>query len=316
MIGEGHILCMPVDRAVIPVAGLGTRLLPTTKAIPKEMLPAGRLPIIHHVVEELIQAGIRRILFISSRSKGAIENHFDDYSALLLHLELDGRDVREVGRFDYRQRGIEFFFTRQQVPLGQTKPLGTGDAVAAAESFVGGAPFVVAYGDSIIRTDSGDSLLQRMIASHDEHRSSCTIGAWEVAASLVGNYGILIPRPGEEDFGDARLADIIEKPEPGTTDSRLAVSARYVFAPEIFDQIRTVAPSKTGEIYLTEAIRRLIENGRQVRSVRLRDNETRYDIGNHRAYFQTFIDYALDDPEWGDETAEYVRQRLARRRPA
>ncbi|SVC36859.1 uncharacterized protein METZ01_LOCUS289713, partial [marine metagenome] len=141
---------MPIDKAVIPVAGLGTRLLPTTKAVPKEMLPAGRLPIIHHVVEELIAAGIRRILFVSSRSKVAIENHFDDYSQLLMALELDGRDAREVGRFDYRQRGIEFFFTRQQVPLGGTKPLGTGDAVAAAESFVGDSDFVVAFGDSII----------------------------------------------------------------------------------------------------------------------------------------------------------------------
>ena len=304
---------MPIDRAIIPVAGLGTRLLPTTKAVPKEMLPAGRLPIIHHVVEELIRAGIRRILFISSRSKGAIENHFDDYSALLMHLELDGRDVREVGRFDFRQRGIEFFFTRQQVPLGQTKPLGTGDAVASAESFVGDAPFVVAYGDSIIRSDSGGSLLERMMASHESHHSSCTIGAWEVAAELVDNYGILVPEPGETEAEDARLADIIEKPAPGTTDSRLAVSARYIFEPEVFDQIRAVAPSDTGEIYLTEAIRRLIQNGRQVRSVRLKSDETRYDIGNHRAYFRTFIDYALDDPEWGDETAEYVRQRLAQR---
>jgi UTP--glucose-1-phosphate uridylyltransferase len=311
--GWGHIGFMPIDRAIIPVAGLGTRLLPTTKAVPKEMLPAGRLPIIHHVVEELIQAGIRRILFISGRSKGAIENHFDDYSALLMHLELDGRDVRELGRFDFRQRGIEFFFTRQQVPLGQTKPLGTGDAVACAESFVGDAPFVVAYGDSIIRSDGDNSLLRRMMASHEDHHSSCTIGAWEVAADLVDNYGILVPQPGETEAEDARLADIIEKPALGTTDSRLAVSARYIFEPEVFDQIRAVAPSDTGEIYLTEAIRRLIQNGRQVRSVRLRSDETRYDIGNHRAYFRTFIDYALDDPEWGDETAEYVRQRLALR---
>ncbi len=306
---------MSIDRAVIPVAGLGTRLLPTTKAIPKEMLPAGRLPIIHHVVEELIQAGIRRILFVSSRSKGAIENHFDDYSALMMHLELDGRDVREVGRFDYRQRGIEFFFTRQQVPLGQTKPLGTGDAVACAESFVGDAPFVVAYGDSIIRTDRGDNLLQRMISSHEQHRAACTIGAWEVDASQVGNYGILVPRQAELHAADARLDDIIEKPAPGTTTSRLAVSARYVFNPEIFDQIRAIAPSESGEIYLTEAIRTLIQNGRQVRCVRLQDGETRYDIGNHRAYFRTFIDYALDDPEWGEETAAYVRQRLAQRYP-
>lgn len=305
---------MTIDRAVIPVAGLGTRLLPTTKAVPKEMLPAGRLPIIHHVVEELIHAGIRRILFVSSRSKGAIENHFDDYSALLMHLELDGRDVRDVGRFDYRQRGIEFFFTRQQVPLGQTKPLGTGDAVASAESFVGGAPFVVAFGDSIIHSDGDSSLLQRMIASHESHASACTIGAWEVEASQVSNYGILVPRAGQETEDDAELADVIEKPEPGVTDSRLAVSARYVFAPEIFDQIRAVAPSDTGEIYLTEAIRRLMQNGRGVRSVRLRPDETRYDIGNHRAYFRTFIDFALDDPEWGEDTAEYVRQRLAARK--
>lgn len=304
---------MSIDRAVIPVAGLGTRLLPTTKAVPKEMLPAGRLPIIHHVVEELIAAGIRRILFVTGRSKGAIENHFDDYSALLMHLERDGRDVREMGRFDYRQRGIEFFFTRQQVPLGQTKPLGTGDAVAAAESFVGDAGFVVAFGDSIIRAGSGPCLVQRMIASHGKHGSACTIGAWEVAAELVGQYGILVPRSGEESGPDSRLADIIEKPVPGTTDSRLAVSARYVFAPEVFDQIRTLAPSASGEVYLTEAIRRLIQNGREVRCVRLAPDETRYDIGNHRAYFRTFIDYALDDPEWGDDTAQYMARCLALR---
>ncbi len=302
---------MTIDRAVIPVAGLGTRLLPTTKAVPKEMLPAGRLPIIHHVVEELIAAGIRRILFVSSRQKGAIENHFDDYSSLLMHLELDGRDVREMGRFDYRQRGIEFFFTRQQVPLGETKPLGTGDAVASAESFVGGSDFVVAYGDSIIASPNPPGLVERMIGSHEEHRSACTIGAWEVRPEMVSNYGILVPGQTGGDAADIRLVDIIEKPAPGTTDSRLAVSARYVFAPEIFDSIRAVAPSETGEIYLTDAIHRLIRNGREVRSVRLREDETRYDIGNHSAYFRTFIDFALKDPEWGEEMAAYLSGRLA-----
>ena len=306
---------MAIDRAVIPVAGLGTRLLPTTKAVPKEMLPAGRLPIIHHVVEELIAAGIRRILFVSSRQKGAIENHFDDYSSLLMHLELDGRDVREMGRFDYRQRGIEFFFTRQQVPLGETKPLGTGDAVAAAESFVGGSDFVVAYGDSIISSAGPPGLVERMIRSHERHRSACTIGAWEVTPEMVSSYGILVPAGSEGDPADIGLADIIEKPAPGTTDSRLAVSARYVFAPEIFDRIRAVAPSATGEIYLTEAIHRLIETGRRVRAVRLREDETRYDIGNHSAYFRTFIDFALKDPEWGEETANYLVRRLANREP-
>ena len=301
---------MPIDKAVIPVAGLGTRLLPTTKAVPKEMLPAGRLPIIHHVVEELIAAGIRRILFVSSRSKVAIENHFDDYSQLLMALELDGRDAREVVRFDYRQRGIEFFFTRQQVPLGDTKPLGTGDAVAAAESFVGDSDFVVAFGDSIIHGGEEPSLLQRMVASHDHHDAACTIGAWNVSPDQVSNYGILVPREQEAAEADCRLQDVIEKPAAGVTSSRLAISARYVFGAEIFAQIRAVAPAQNGEIYLTDAIRRLIKNGREVRAVRVGEGEQRYDIGNHRAYFRTFVDFALEDPEWGPDLMDYLRERI------
>ena len=296
---------MTVDRAVIPVAGLGTRLLPTTKAIPKEMLPAGRLPIIHHVVEELIAAGIRRILFISSRTKLALENHFDDYS-----------ELREVGRFDYRKRGVEFYFTRQQVPLGQTKPLGTGDAVAASESFVGDASFVVAFGDSIIRSTESAPLLKRMIDSHAHHGSACTIAACEVPKNLVQHYGIVIPRHGEADLDDCGLSDIVEKPEPGVTSSRLAVSARYVFSSRIFDEIRGVQPSRSGEIYLTDAIRQAITRSQQVRAVRLAPAERRYDIGNHLAYFETFIDYAAADSEYGPQIIAYMEQKLEELRRA
>ena len=304
---------MTVDRAVIPVAGLGTRLLPTTKAIPKEMLPLGRYPIIQHAVEELIQAGINRTLFVSSRSKVAIENHFDDYSELMLHLELDGNEMQQVSRFDYRQRGVEFFFTRQQVPLGQTKPLGTGDAVAAAESFTEGAPFVVAFGDSIIHSREDQTLLQRMIASHIEHRAACTIATYEVPAELVHHYGIVVPDDAEKEAADCHLVDIIEKPNPNQTTSRLAVSARYIFGAEIFDAIRTVKPSPSGEIYLTDAILSLIRKGMMVRAVRLAPGETRYDIGNHLAYFKTFIDYAVEDPDCGSEILAYMEEKLAAR---
>jgi UTP--glucose-1-phosphate uridylyltransferase len=302
---------MTIDRAVIPVAGLGTRLLPTTKAIPKEMLPAGRLPIIHHVVEELITAGIRRILFVSSRAKIAVENHFDDYSELMMHLELDGHEMREVGRFDYRNRGVEFYFTRQQVPLGQTKPLGTGDAVAASESFVGDESFVVAFGDSIIRSTESIPLLKRMIDSHASNDSACTIAADEVPESLVQHYGIVVPRDDEADLDDCGLADIVEKPAPGITTSRLAVSARYVFSAGIFDEIRRVQPSQSGEIYLTDAIRQAIDCGQQVRAVRLTASERRYDIGNHLAYFKTFIDYAASDSDYGPEVIAYMEEMLA-----
>jgi UTP--glucose-1-phosphate uridylyltransferase len=302
---------MEITKAVIPVAGLGTRLLPTTKAIPKEMLPVGRYPIIQHVVEELITAGVRRSLFVSSRSKVAIENHFDDYSELMLHLELDGHEMKEVVRFDYRKRGVEFFFTRQQVPLGQTKPLGTGDAVASAESFVEGAPFVVAFGDSIIQSAEPTPLLARMIRSHLAHRSACTIAVYEVPPHLVHHYGIVVPAAGETQADDCRLVDIVEKPAPGQVPSCLAVSARYVFGPEIFDRIRAAAPAPSGEIYLTDAILGLVQQGYPVRAVRLAASERRHDIGNHLAYFRTFLDYALADPQCGDQVREYLHAVLS-----
>ena len=299
---------MPITKAVVPVAGLGTRLLPTTKAIPKEMLPVGRQPIIQHVVEELIHACITDILFVSSRSKGAIENHFDDYSELMIHLEQGRHEMGQVSRFDYRQRGVEFFFTRQQVPLGQTKPLGTGDAIAAAESFIGDESFVVAFGDSIIYSQQRPALLTRMIDSHQKNNSACSIAVYEVAHELVHHYGIVVPRQDESDTLDCRLADILEKPTPKQTPSRLAISARYVFSANIFSHIRRVPPAPNGEIYLTDAIAAQIEADLMVRAISLQEGERRYDIGNHRAYFKTFIDYAVADPECGQEMLDYLKQ--------
>tara|TARA_Y100001978_G_scaffold33574_1_gene29358 strand:- start:5449 stop:6366 length:918 start_codon:yes stop_codon:yes gene_type:complete len=301
---------MRITKAVVPVAGLGTRLLPTTKAVPKEMLPVGRQPIIHHVVKELVEAGITEILFVSSRSKSAIENYFDDYSELMMHLERERNAMSEVSRFDYRQRGVEFFFTRQQVPLGQTKPLGTGDAVAAAKSFVGDAPFVVAFGDSIVYSLESPSLLQRMIESHEHHQSACTIATYSVPQELVQHYGIVVPRTGEESQEDCRLSDILEKPAPDQTPSRLAISARYLFSPDIFQRIDSIPPAPNGEVYLTDAIAAQINADAMVRAVCLRQGEVRYDIGNHRAYFKTFIDYALADSECGDEMRSYMKERV------
>ena len=283
---------MRITKAVVPVAGLGTRLLPTTKAIPKEMLPVGRQPIIHHVVEELIQAGITDILFVSSRSKNAIENHFDDYSELMMHLERERSAMGQVSRFDYRKRGVEFFFTRQQVPLGQTKPLGTGDAVAAAESFTGDAPFVVAFGDSIVHSHESPSLLQRMIASHENHQSACTIATYTVPQELVHHYGIVVPMWEKNHKRTAawliswRNRHPIRRPVDWP-------SARYLFSPDIFQRIHSIPPAPSGEVYLTDAIAAQISANAMVRAVRLRPGEVRYDIGNHRAYFKTFIDYAL-----------------------
>ena len=276
---------MNIAKAIVPVAGLGTRLLPTTKSLSKEMLPVGRLPVVHHVVEELATAGIRQILFVTGRYKSAIENHFDDSGA------------------GYRERDIEFFFARQPPPPG------TGTAVATGEAFAASDPFVVAFGDSIVRTPSGRPLLQRMIDSHLRHRAACTIGAYEVPEDQMHHYGILVPE--EATAEDSKLTAILEKPTPTQTSSRLAVSARYVFSPAIFAHIRATAPSPSGEVYLTDAIAALITAGDPVRAVRLGADEQRYDIGNHLSYFTTFIDYALDDPEWGAQIRAYLRKKLA-----
>ena len=281
---------MNIAKAIVPVAGLGTRLLPTTKSLSKEMLPVGRLPVIHHVVEELAAAGIRQILFVTGRNKSAIENHFDDSGAAACH-------------FGYRERGIEFFFARQPPPPG------TGTAVATGEAFAASEHFVVAFGDSIVRTRSGQPLLQRMIDSHLHHGTAGTIGAYEVPEDQMHHYGILVPE--EATAADSKLTAILEKPTPAQTASRLAVSARYVFSPAIFAHICATAPSPSGEVYLTDAIAALIAAGDPVRAVRLGADEQRCDIGNHLSYFATFIDYALDDPEWGAQIRAYLREKLA-----
>ena len=281
---------MNIAKAIVPVAGLGTRLLPTTKSLPKEMLPVGRLPVVQHVVEELVAAGIRQILFVTGPAKSAIENHFDDSGAAVCPL-------------GYRERGIEFFSVRQP------QPPGTGTAVAAGETFAADEPFVVAFGDSIVRTSSGRPLLQRMIDSHLRHRAACTIGAYEVPEEQMHHYGILVPKAATA--ADSKLTAILEKPTPEQTSSRLAVSARYVFSPAIFSHLRATAPSPSGEIYLTDAIAALITAGAPVRTVRLGTGEQRWDIGNHLSYFLSFIAYALDDPEWGAQIRAYMREKLA-----
>ena len=300
---------MSISKAIVPVAGLGTRLLPTTKALPKEMLPVGRLPVIHHVVDELVAAGIRQILFVTGGNKGAIEDHFDDSSELIRRLEAEQHELLATCRFDYRDRGIEFFSVRQRFAPGQGKPAGTGDAIAAGQAFIGDEPFVVAFGDSIVRAGAGTPLLQRMIDSHLNHHSACTIGAYQVADNLVHHYGILIPEIA--DATDSKLIGILEKPQPEQTSSRLAISARYVLAPVVFAHIRATPPAASGEIYLTDAIASLISTAAMVRAVRLDPDEKRCDIVNHLAYFETFVDYALDDPEWGEQIRAYMGKKLA-----
>ena len=299
---------MSIQKVVIPMAGLGTRLLPTTRVLPKEMLPLGHYPLIQHVVEEMVAADLRKVLFITARAKAIIENHFDNNSEVIIYLQQNGR-LNDLGDFDYRQRGVEFFYTRQYVPVGKTKPLGTGEAVASAESFVDGESFIVAYGDTLIRSEGSPNLVKRMIDSHLDHGSACTIAVREISPEMASRYGIVTPSQREADEEDFEITDIVEKPEATEAPSRFAVSARYLFGPEIFEEIRATK-AVDGEIQLTDAIRGLIRKGHMVRCVKLKPDETRYDIGNHESYFKAFIDYALSDPYCGEAIARYIREKL------
>jgi UTP--glucose-1-phosphate uridylyltransferase len=289
-----------VRKAVIPVAGLGTRLLPVTKSQPKEMLPVGRKPAVQYVVEELEQAGIREVLLVTGRKKTSIEDHFDRDPDLVQRLATSSsQDLIEV--LSFAETETSFFYTRQSVQAGN------GDAVRLGRRFVGDEVFVVAFGDSIIRGEGRRSVIERMIEAHSRRRASCTIAVEEVSEDDAYKYGIVNPKDGVGD--DFEITDLIEKPARGSAPSNLAIAARYVFSPEVFDALDLTMPGKGGEIWLADAIRILLKQGRTVCCVKLRDGEQRYDIGNFESYYRAFVDFALADERYG----YLLRQHLVRK---
>ncbi len=278
-----------IDIAVVPVAGLGTRLLPATKSQPKEMLPVGRKPVVQYVVEELTRVGMGRLLFITGPGKASIENHFDLNEELIQALREDGKeDLLEA--LEFERAPVQYFYTRQR------QLLGLGHAVLCAEPFVGDRPFVVALGDSIIGMHAKSDIVRRMTRAFTERKAAAVIAFEEVPADEVHQYGIAKPRGGGEVF---EIEDLVEKPSPGEAPSNLAIAARYVLAPGIFDAIRGTKPGKGGEIQITDAIRLLIRNGGKAYGVRLAAGERRYDIGNFQAYFRAFVEFALADETQG-----------------
>ena len=291
---------MRLRNAVILAAGKGTRLLPSTKAQPKEMLPVGRKPIVQYVVEELAAAGVDRILFITGRRKRAIEDHFDEDVELSEHLRATGRaDLLEELRFD--QSGVGFFYTRQ------SRQLGTAHAVGCARDFAGDQPFVVAMGDAIITGQGDRPLVRRLMDAYDETDGGCVIAFHQVPPEATRRYGVADPDGDGDRF---RVRDLVEKPAPGTAPSNLAIAARYLLPPGVFDVIDRTPPAANGEIQLTDTIRLMIDDGVQVIGVKLEGAERRCDIGNFSSYCRTFVDFALEDPEVGPPLRDHLRGRL------
>jgi len=294
---------MTVDLAVVPVAGRGTRLLPLTKSQPKEMLPVGRKPVVQYVVEELSRCGIARLLFVTGPGKTAIENHFDIDAELIANLRETGKEEL-LDELAFEREDLEYFYTRQR------RQLGLGHAVLCAEPVVGRQPFVVALGDSIIGLHAQSNVVRRMIEQFEARRAEAVIAFERVPADEVIHYGIARPRgPIAEVF---ELDDLVEKPDVAEAPSNLAVAARYVLSPVVFDYLRKTPPGKGDEIQLTDAIRAMIRDGRKALGVCLPADQQRFDIGNFESYFQAFVEFALADPAYGPslraQTERLLRQ--------
>lgn len=287
-----------INIAVVPVAGLGTRLLPATKSQPKEMLPVGRKPVVQYVVEEMTRVGIQRILFITGPGKTSIENYFDLNPELIQTLRETGKEDL-LAEFAFERAPVQYFYTRQR------QLLGLGHAVLCAEPFVGKQPFVVALGDSIIGLNAQSDIVRRMSRVFREKDADAVVAFEQVPMSEVHNYGIAKPKTNGDVF---EIADVIEKPSPDEAASNLAIAARYVFAPKIFDALKHTKPGKGGEIQLTDAIRLIVHNGGKVYGMKLDPNERRYDIGNYDSYFRAFVEFALADEKHGVVLRQFVEQ--------
>jgi UTP--glucose-1-phosphate uridylyltransferase len=286
--------------AVVPVAGMGTRLLPATKSQPKEMLPVGRKPVVQYVVEELDRVGVNRLLFITGSGKHSIENHFDLIPELTQMLREDGKEEL-LAELSFIRAPMQYFYTRQR------QLLGLGHAVLCAEAFVGRQPFVVALGDSIIGMNAKSRIVERMKQCYIENSADAVIAFEEVPREETFKYGIADPKSDGDIFD---INDLVEKPSVDEAPSNLAIAARYVLSPGIFDALKQTKPGVGDEIQLTDAIRMLTNNGGKVYGVRLKKEEKRYDIGNFNSYFRAFTEFALADEQVGDELRIFLKSLL------
>jgi len=294
-------MAQPIIKAIIPAAGLGTRLLPATKSQPKEMLPVGRKPVVQYVVEELQAAGLRQILIVTGRPKRAIEDHFDSDPQLIAALEQAGNEA-VLADLEYLEGKSRFFYTRQSTPRG------LGHAIALAADFVDDEDFVVALGDSLIAAEDSAALLRGMVAAQRQLKGAAIVAVERVPKEEAFRYGIVDidgakPPPGEP----VPVIDIVEKPAMGTAPTGLAVAARYVFNSVIFEALDRTLPDKRGEIQLTDAIKLLIQMGQPVYAWLLSPDQRRYDVGNFESYFRTFIDFALSDERYGYLVRKYIK---------
>jgi len=295
-----------IRKAVIPVAGVGTRLLPATKSQPKEMLPVGRKPAVQYIVEEMAACHVDQILFVTGAKKTSIEDHFDYDEELVRRLRVTGKEEL-LAQVLFNDLNLQVHYTRQPMQLG------LGDAVSYGQNFTGEEPFVIALGDSILTSGNGNKhALARMIEVFESHPDCDGVIAFEeVDPKHVDRYGIAHVQGVAQQGGAFGLADIIEKPSPAEAPSNYAVAGRYIFTPAIYSYLDKIQPGYGQELQLTDAIRLLIREGGHVLGLLMTEGERRFDIGNYESYWKAFAYFALRDAELGPMFREFVAEQLS-----
>jgi UTP--glucose-1-phosphate uridylyltransferase len=290
-------MAFQITKAVIPAAGLGTRFLPATKAMPKEMLPVVDKPAIQYVVEEAVEAGLNDVLLITGRNKTALENHFDRATELEATLEKKG-DTDRLQKVEYSNDLADVHYVRQGDPRG------LGHAVLRARMHVGKEPFAVLLGDDLI--DARDVLLSRMIEIAGE-KNATVVALLEVDPAAAHLYGVAtVEATDVEDV--VRITGLVEKPAPGTAPSNYAVIGRYVLQPEIFDVLETTEPGKGGEIQLTDALLTLAENNIAGGVYGVVFRGRRYDTGDRVDYIKAIVQLAVDRDDLGPELRPWLKE--------
>ena len=283
-----------ITKAVFPVAGLGTRFLPATKASPKEMLPIVDKPLIQYAVEEAIAAGITELIFITGRTKRAIADHFDKSFELETMLEAKGHTELLEQLRSILPKHVSCIYIRQ------VEALGLGHAVLCAKPAVGNEPFAVILADDLI--DANPPALKQMVEIY-ENESSSVLGVEDVLPSETASYGIVDAQEIRENL--LQLKSIVEKPEPEHAPSTLAVVGRYILTPEIFDCLQNLEPGRGGEIQLTDGIAALLQK-EKVFAYRFKGK--RFDCGSKLGYMKANVEFGLQHPEIGNEFAAYLKQ--------
>lgn len=285
-----------ITKALIPAAGFGTRFLPQTKAMPKEMLPIVDKPVIQYVVEEIVSSGIENIIIVTGATKRAIEDHFDSPNEDLIRNLINGKKDALLAKIKNISEMANFIYIRQKGLYGNGTPVLSGESVIEDE------PFAVVWGDEFIYSEP--PRLKQMIEVHEKYGGIVISGVKIEKKEDLSRYGIADLEPVEGNV--YKIKAIVEKPDPDSAPSNIATHGAYILPPEIFGALKKLNPGKSGEIWLVDAINMLRDSGVPVYAVEI-ENGKYYDTGNKLEYMKTVVDLARQHPEVGEEFTKYLK---------